>query len=142
MAQYFCHSCALAQQIITPLDASTMNFTGSAYQLEKFIKHTAPIDYNGVVSIFDTPEYSSYRDYAVSASLSGCAQIDDRGRTNLIWYADKHVGITYENGNYLLPADGVKVAFHDNQFTFHQFPTNIEAHYIKRCPICDRVIFA
>jgi hypothetical protein len=141
MPKHFCHACALRANYINPVEPGLVNPTGSQYLLEKFVRHTAPLDYKGKLSVFNSPDYSSYSDYSVTASLSGCAQIDDLGRTNLVWYAGKHVGITYENGKYSLPNDGIKLVFHDNSLKIHPFSVNIAQEYIKRCQICDTVIF-
>src|SRR6478736_6061704 len=113
MAKNFCHDCALKNGVFVPFDTSPINLTGSSYQFEKFIKHTAPTGgYENLLSIFNRPDYNNYMKFTVSASLSGCAQIDDAGRTNLIWYAGRHVGMTFNANRYYCADDAVKVVLH------------------------------
>lgn len=141
MREYYCHTCALRHAIINPLDTSMLNLTGTPYQLGKYIRHTAPTGgYENLLSVFNRPEYINYLDYTVNTSLSGCAEIDSFGRTNLIWYASKHVGITYSGSKYYCPDDSIKVVLHDNVTLIHSFPVNWELQYIKRCKICDSYI--
>lgn len=138
--QHYCYSCAIRLGHITPLSTLTPNLTGSAYQLGKFMKHTTPTNYQGKLSIFDRPEYQDYQNFTVSGSLSGCCEIDLYGRTNLIWYAGRHVGMTFQNGIYYCPDDAIKVVLHHDLTLIHTFPVNWELHYIKRCIECDSII--
>ena len=141
MSQHYCHDCAIRNGLINPLDTSAINLTGSSYLFDKYIKHTAPTGgYENLLSIFNRPEYGEYRNYTVSGSLSGSAEIDDQGRTNLIWYAGRHIGITYKDSRYYCPDDSVKVVFHNDYTLIHSFPVNWELHYIKRCIICNNYI--
>ncbi len=99
-----------------------------------------PENYGGVLSLFDRPEYSLYQGYTVSGSLSGCCEIDSMGRTNLIWYAGQHVGMTFKDGKYYCPDDSIKVVLHHDVTLIHTFPVNYELHYINRCLECDSII--
>jgi hypothetical protein len=94
----------------------------------------------GIVSIFFWQDYPLYRDFTISGSLSGSLQIDDQNRRNLIWYAGRDIGITYENGIYKLPNDAVKVVLSDNPTGIHAFPVNYELQYAERCLVCNRVL--
>lgn len=141
MSEYYCHACALLQSIIQPVDTSFLNLSGTSYQFDKFIKHTAPTGgYDRLLSIFNRPEYGDYFHYTVNSSLSGCAEIDVFGRTNLIWYAGKHIGITYKDSKYYCFDDAVKVVLHYDTTLIHSFPINWELLYIKRCKVCDSEI--
>jgi hypothetical protein len=133
---HYCHSCAVRLRLINPIDATMQNLTGSRYQLEKFVKHTAPQEYNGEISVFFSRDYSAYRDYTISGSLSGSLQIDEQNRKNLIWYAGKDIGITYENGIYKCPNDAVKVVLAENPTGIHPFSINYELQYLDRCCEC------
>lgn len=139
-SQFFCHSCALRLGHIRPLETTTPNLTGNAYLLGKFFKHTMPINYEGVLSIFDRPEYQEYQTYTVNGSLSGCCEIDTVGRTNLIWYAGRHIGMTFDKGIYYCPDDSIKVVLHHDVTLIHSFPVNYELQYINRCLECDSII--
>lgn len=99
-----------------------------------------PAAYAGVLSIFDRPEYSGYQDYTISGSLSGCCEIDSYGRTSLIWYAGRHVGMTFKDGLYYCPDDAIKVVLHHDITLIHTFPVNYQLHYINRCIECESFI--
>lgn len=139
-SQYYCHSCALRLGHIQPLETTTPDLTGNPYLLGKFLKHTMPVNYAGVLSIFDRPEYHEYQTYTVNGSLSGCCEIDPGGRTNLIWYAGRHTGMTFDHGIYYCPDDSIKVVLHHDVTLIHSFPVNYELHYINRCLECDSII--
>jgi hypothetical protein len=135
-SKYFCYSCAIRLGHVVPLSTAAPNLTGSAYQLVKYIKHTMPVNYQGLLSVFDNPEYRSYQQYTVNTALSGCCEIDTVGRTNLIWYAGEHVGMTFQDGKYYCQNDAIKAVCHNNQFLIHSFPANWDRHYINRCLEC------
>jgi hypothetical protein len=139
-AQYYCHSCAINLGFITPLSTLTPNVTGSNYQFGKYLKHTMPESYAGVLSIFNRPEYVEYQNFTVSGSLSGCCEVDSDGRTNLIWYAGRHIGMTFKDGKYYCPDDSIKVVLHHDLTLIHTFPINYELHYINRCLNCGLYI--
>lgn len=135
MSDYYCHACAVKLGLIMP--ALTTDLTGCDYQLEKFIKHTAPTGSYSINSVFDDPKYAEYKDYTISGALSGCVEIDNRGRKNLLWYAGKRVGLTY-SGAFTVPASGVKIVFHDNETKIHTYPFNPPK--AQRCKECGVVI--
>lgn len=138
--QHYCHDCAIQLGLITPIDPTIPSLTGSNYQFEKFVKHTAPANYGGLISVFFWQDYPLYRDFTISGTISGSLQIDDLNRKNLIWYAGREIGITYENGVYTLPNDAVKVVLSDISTGIHAFPVNFELQYVERCRSCDRVL--
>lgn len=139
-AQYYCHSCAIRLGHVTPISTLSPDLTGNSYQFDKYLKHTMPERYGGVLSIFDRPEYSQYQGFTVSGSLSGCCEIDSAGRTNLIWHAGRHVGMTFKDGKYYCPNDAIKVVLHHDLTLIHTFPVNYDLHFINRCLECDSVI--
>jgi hypothetical protein len=143
MSTYYCHDCALRNGFYKPYDTASLNLTGCAYQFGKYIKHTAPTGgYENLLSIFNRPDYNDYLTYTVSASLSGCAEVDSAGRTNMIWYAGRHVGITYSGSKYFCADDSIKVVLHHDVTLIHSFPVNWEQHYIKSCHECGSYILS
>jgi hypothetical protein len=135
MSDYYCHYCAVQLGLITP--TISINLTGFNYLLEKFIKHTAPIGNYTINSVFDNPTYCKYRDYTISGLLSGCLEIDGRGRKNLLWYAAEKVGLTY-SGSFVVPASGIKIVFHDDDTKIHSYPFNPPE--VKNCKNCSALI--
>jgi hypothetical protein len=116
---YYCHTCAIKSGKLNPADP--IELTGTQYQLEKFIKHTAPSTTYPLNSIFTGPASESYRNYIVTAVASGCVQIDGN-QTNIVWVASATTGFTFRNGTFVAYDDAVKVVFHDDQFKIHGFP--------------------
>ena len=140
MSEYYCHSCALIQSLYQPVEPDKLNLTASQYQLNKFMKHTAPTSFLGTVSVFDDPSYDKYKSFTVNTSGSGSVERDDQGRTNVVWYAGKDIGVTYVNGQFLTTGDTVKVVLHDNQIKVHSFPVDSFTYERKKCRICGRDI--
>jgi hypothetical protein len=144
--KYYCHKCALEHGIIDPLYpeespySTSVSLSGTRYQLGKFIKHTVPSGRSGIVSIFADPTYQEYENYTITTSLSGCCEIDEMSRINLVWYAGKEAGIIYKDGKFKGPADGVKVVLHDDETKIHAFPIDYENMNIQRCLICGEYI--
>jgi hypothetical protein len=139
MSKYYCHDCALAQKVYAPI-VDYISLTGTQYQLEKFIKHTAPITLSGIVSVFDDPRYIQYKHYTVNTSASGSVEIDNQGRTNIVWYAGNNIGVTYQNGLFVTTTDTVKVVFNDNEFKIHAFSVDSFKYEKKKCENCGRDI--
>jgi hypothetical protein len=119
--------------------ADPIELTGTQYQLEKFIKHTAPSTSYPWNSVFTGPGSESYRNYVVTAVASGCVQIDGN-RTNVVWVASETTGITYRNGSFVAPADAVKVVFHDDEFKIHGFPIGSAAFGSATCIACGKPV--
>lgn len=137
MSILLCHQCAVREQLITPLSRSDTNLTGSTYQMDKYWKHTAPTNVNGFVSVYDDPSYDAYRNYAINASYSGCVEKDDAGRVNIVWYAGKNIGVTFEDGLPVFDADTVKLVLSNDNATVHSFPVSSGSTLIaSRCSRC------
>jgi hypothetical protein len=138
MAGYYCHECALKMGLLHP--AEPMILTGTEYQLNKYLKHTAPTsDYN-FNTIFTGPASSTYHSYIVTTIASGHVQVDDRGRTNVLWVASGPTGITFHKGNFAGPTNAVKVVYHDNENKIHGFPIQSSALGVATCVSCGRPI--
>ena len=133
MAKLFCHDCAVKLGVSLP--AETDSLLDSEYQLEKFLKHTAPIKYP-YVSVFDSTGTENYKNYTVSTASSGWVEEDDKGRINMVWYAGKYTGATFENGIFKLPTDSVKVVYHGDAFKIHSFPTKQPKLRTAKCSKC------
>ena len=135
MSHYYCHACAVKKGLVTP--TITANLTGTNYQLDKFIKHTAPTGNYAMNSVFNDPKYPTYRDYTISGALSGCVEVDNKGRSNIIWYAGKETGLTY-SGNFNLPVSGIKIVLHQDNAKIHAYPFQVPE--TKHCQDCGVLI--
>ena len=136
MPQFYCHPCAVANKIVIP--AEFVNLTGTAYQLEKYVKHTVSADSYQFVSIFDNPEYDDYSGYIVTGSISGMLEIDDYGRKNWLWYAGRRTGALFVDGEYSMPASGIKIVFPEDDTKIHAYPVTSSPGTIHSCTICGR----
>ncbi|HLZ15578.1 MAG TPA: hypothetical protein VKQ08_00975, partial [Cyclobacteriaceae bacterium] len=94
---------------LNPGGIDHLNFTGSTYQLGKFVKHTLPPTHSGLVSIFSDPSYSNYKNYIVNTVASGSTEFDQYHRKNIIWYAARENGVSFLNGIPRNTTDIVKV---------------------------------
>lgn len=139
MSEHYCHNCSVELGVVEPEIPVTI--TGTSYQLEKYIKHTAPTGTYPINSVFSDPSYEMYRNYVVTTTMSGSAYIDDQGRTNLLYFAGKEIGATYEDGQLIVPADTVVVVFHDNKWKLHGFPVDSSKFRPSNCLRCGTPIF-
>jgi len=134
----YCHSCAVASGIVKPSIES--NLSGTTYKLEKFLKHTAPATaYPGINSVFHDPSYESYKNYIVTTQASGTAQIDDRGRTNMVWYAGSGIGAIYEDGEFRISANAVKLVLPNDDYKVHAYPITLSTLLEStKCELCGK----
>ena len=137
MSTYYCHSCAISLGHLRCL--GTQNLTGSQYQLDKYIKHTAPTGTYGLNSVFDVGDYPSYRDYVIHTQASGSVEVDGGGRVNVLWCAGKATGLTFTNGVPVSPTDAVKVVLHNGP-KVHAFPTGSMVFGSATCSNCGAAI--
>lgn len=133
MPQYFCHACSVSV-LVTPVFPASL--TGTSYQLEKYIKHTAPTGIYTINSVFDDPTYNAYSGYIVTGTISGLLEIDDYGRKNFIWYAGEQTGVEYQNGVFIAPASGVKIVFPEDDTRLHAFPITAQSGTTNYCANC------
>lgn len=138
MIKHYCRNCGLSLGLIQYVDPIT-DFTGSvgSYKFDKYFKHTSlPVSASSVISVFDQTDYDTYRDYIISTAISGSVEIDDKGRTNLIWFAKKPTGQATQLGQPNQSTDGVKLVLHDNPLKIHAFPTGSSGFSSAKCDGC------
>jgi len=135
---YYCLECAIKLGHLRP--ALPAALTGTHYQLEKYIKHTAPTSAYNFSTVFTSPGSETYRNYIITAVSSGHVQIDDRGRKNVVWVGSEQTGLTYSNGVFVGPTNAVKVVFHDNAQKIHGFPIHSSEIKAAACVICERPV--
>ena len=141
MSTYYCHNCGFFLGLLQPADPIT-NFTGSVVTLQKFFKHTVPPSGPGIISIFEQPDYQTYKDYIVNTYASGSVERDDWGRVNIVWCAGRQTGFTYVNGVLQSPTDGVKLVLHTDPARIHAYPTGSVGFASQVCANCGRPIIA
>jgi hypothetical protein len=140
MPLHYCHECARKHKLIAP----TMPGSGSVpasrtYSLEKFIKHTAPTGAYAVNSVFNDPSWATYQNYLVAGAASGCLQIDDAGRKNLLFFAGKETGLTFQSGAPTISCSGVIVVCSETSGKIHAFPNSIPAES-QKCALCGTLV--
>lgn len=141
MSTYYCRSCAIALGYIDQTVMPPANLTGDAsgYQLDKYLKHTQTGYYsNGAVSLFGNQEYDNYKNYVVGTTISGCLEIDDQNRKNLVYWAGKKIGCYVDplTGDIIYPESGVKVVLYNNDAKIHGFTCNPTGHLNTQCTSC------
>lgn len=132
---YHCNECARKRNELNPL-SDQLDFTGSYYQLNKFLKHVLP-NTGSYVSIFNDPDYQKYSDFIVNASISGSVEIQPNGKVNYIYFAGKDVGVLFNNGLYVMPNDAVKVVLTFDSQKIHAYPTGSLGISQAICAICS-----
>jgi len=108
--------------------------------LEKFYKHTVPPTCSGLISIFDEPSYENYKNYILYTVASGCIEVDDMGRENIIWTAGKKTGFTFKDGVLQCPTDAIKVVLNTTDQKIHAFPVGSQSLGTETCAICGKPI--
>jgi hypothetical protein len=136
MTQYFCYRCAISNNLISPVEADTLNLTGTSYQLGKYIKHTTPPTGSGFVTVFEDPTYDNYRNYIVTGTISGMLEIDNQGRKNLLWYGGEQTGFEYLDGKYIAPVSGIKIVLSEDDQYLHAYPVEGISGVILACVSC------
>src|ERR1022692_1060757 len=141
MSTYYCRSCAIASGYIDRSLLPCVNLTGDplGYQLDKYLKHTQTGYYSGgTVSLFSNPDYESYKTCVVGATISGCLEIDDSGRKNLVYWAGREIGCYYDplSGVVKYPESGVRVVLYQNEAKIHGFTCNPTGMLVATCACC------
>ena len=136
MSIYYCHDCSVSLGLTVPQIPTSL--TGTNYQLERYIKHTAPTGTYFVNSIFDDPTYPTYNNYIVTGTISGLLEVDNRNRNNLIWYAGERTGVEYRNGVFFAPANGIKIVLSHNSAKIHAFPITDMPGTVNYCANCGK----
>jgi hypothetical protein len=137
MTTYFCHECARKYGHVSPVTPSSGLGPTTSYQLGKFIKHTVGTSGYNLNSVFNDPLWSTYQDYLVAGTASGCLQIDDKGRKNLIFFAGKETGLQYQSGVFSASCSGVVVVCSEDAGKIHAFPSDLAAES-QICQFCYR----
>ncbi len=130
----YCHACAILRQVLIPNKAFTL--TGTEYQLEKYIKHTAPTSTYNFNSVFTRPASATYSGFIVSAMAAGNVLVDDQGRKTITWIASAQTGFMLKNGLFVGPTDAVKVVYVYDKDKMHGFPIETPALRVAYCKCC------
>ena len=140
MSTYYCHECARNSNMVMPITPTSGLVPASGtYALEKFIKHTAPASDYDVNSVFTNPDWPTYQNYLVAATASGCLQIDDNGRKNLLFCANKQTGQTLQSGAAPVICSGVIVVCSEKPAKIHAFPNALPAR-TEPCANCGKLV--
>jgi hypothetical protein len=138
MPAYYCHECARKHNLIAPvLPVSGLVPASGTYSLEHFIKHTVPTKDYALNSVFNDPRWSTYQNYLVAGAASGCLQIDDQGRKNLVFFAGKETGLTFQSGAATISCSGVIVVCSETSGKIHAFPSSLAAES-QVCALCGK----
>lgn len=136
MAQTICQQCARTKGLLP--EVVTSHFTATRYQLEKYIKHTAPQQLYRYNSVFKDPSTAMYSNYIVSALADGYVEIDDRDRVNVNYFASATAGYAISLGHAEGPVSGVKVVLGHDPERIHAFPVNLSDIEVIHCDLCGK----
>ena len=147
MSTYYCPRCTYGMISGSIVDPRTCNLSGSfaRYDLyEKYNKHVLNSGSDPVNSVFTYDSfdisspitYQEYENYCFLTSISGSLEIDDKGRSNLVWYAQKQTGELTINGSATGHLDSVKLVLWSDEEKIHAFPTSSVALFANRCAHC------
>lgn len=143
MSKQYCRECAKKLGYIQFVDPVT-DFSGSvgSYKFKKYQKHTTiPANTSsGIISVFQPSDYETYKSYSINAAKSGSVELDDNGRINLIWFANKETGESYQDGQFIANTDGVKLVLHSDEEYIHTFPTSSLDFFNNICAECSKSI--
>ncbi len=120
--KYYCHTCGSKLGLIR--DPPHGKIIRTAQQYTSHLKHTVPDSRFSIQSVFADPSTSAYAGHLVSAMLAGAVEVDEQGRTNIIFAAGRQTGFRYEFGQLIQPSDAVKVVQSSNSGLVHAFPEN------------------
>ena len=134
MGHHLCHPCAAAEGYLASIQTGSL--LQSPYQLDNFIKHTVPDPKYPWQSVFASPSTQAYAGYVVNSALSGSVEVDDRGRTNIVWVAGHLTGFQYANGQLMYPQDAVKVVLSTSTAQIHAYPQSSTQFSTGRCGNC------
>lgn len=147
MSTYYCPQCTYGIISGSIVDPRLCNLSGSfpAYNLfDKYQKHVLNCGYYNVNSVFTDANfdltspipYTEYENYCLQTSCSGSLEIDDSGRQNLVWYANKPTGELTISGSAVGHCDGVKLVLCTSEFTMHAYPTSSVVLFTETCACC------
>ena len=137
MATYYCYRCARSQGHVNPVDP-TLLIGLTQYQLDKYVKHTAPTGIYPTNSVFSSPDWSQYHNYMVAGAASGCLEIDNN-RKNLIYFAGKETGLKDNLGVYSATCSGVKLVCTEDGGKLHAFPIDFVPES-RTCAHCGAAV--
>ena len=132
MPIHYCHDCSRMSGLITPLPLASGPAPTSGYQLDKYVEHTVSGMTGKLKGIFNSGSWEAYQGYMVDAINSGCLEIDDQNRKNLVILAGKETGVTFQSGEFVAPCSGVKVVLSELSGRIHGFPFDV----IKESQVC------
>jgi len=117
----------------------------ASYDLyDKYKKHVLNDGFYYVNSVFTYNDfdigspitYDEYKNFCFLTSVSGSLEIDDFGRRNLIWYANRPTGVLTITGSVAGHLDSVKLVLWTDAERIHAFPTSSIALFSNRCANC------
>ena len=133
--QWFCNECCRRAGILPPTPATSVLST--AYQQEKFGKHTFGDPTARKNSVYTNRDPTAYGESIAHTVRDGALQIDDRGRRNVFRAINQPIGVTHTaHGETVV--SGEKVVFGDDASRIHGFPYGNAQIPHKTCRGCGR----
>lgn len=137
-AKYYCHECSVKVGYIQNIN-SELNFTGSSYQLDKFLKHTLPSESTGYNTVFNSKEYDDYKYGVINTMASGSVEILN-GKKNIVMAVGKTIGVAYQHGQIQYPVDAFKLVLYEDENKMHLYPSGSAGFVNTNCEKCGKPI--
>ena len=135
---FYCRDCGVRRGTLRPFTPTLL--TASSYQHEKVLKHTIPVSRSHLNGVFTHPGSETYTRCVVATVCSGHVQVDDAGRTNVVWVASNQVGLLYQGGHFVGGTTAVKVVLADDYSRMHGFPIRESELQAASCMDCTRPV--
>lgn len=135
--RWLCNDCARKLAELPPEPSGSLLLT--AYQQQKFSKHTVGDPASPTNSVYNSGDESAYEDSARRTMQEGAVQIDDQGRRNVFRPLNRPIGVTHTvRGQFVV--SGEKVVLGDEAGRVHAFPYGSPVIPKKRCNQCGSPI--
>ena len=147
MSSYYCPNCTYGLISGSIVDPQLINLSGSfagEKLYEKYHKHVLNSGSHNINSVFTYDDfdlsspisYDEYKEYCINTAYSGSLEIDDKGRRNLVWFADKPTGETTISGSAAGHCNGIKLVLWSSSLAIHAYPTSSAVLFSASCACC------
>ena len=66
--------------------------------------------------------------------------VDDMGRTNILWVANRQIGAQFDHGKFVLPEDSIKMVLYSDPQRIHAYPVSSTGFSTGTCEVCGEPI--
>ena len=137
MSEYYCNRCGARRGLLRRVPEDLIS---TPYQLSKFVKHTVLNSQAKYLSTFLSTSTGDYGSLVVASVNAGSVELDDRGRTNVIFRAGRPTGRLFSKGQFIQVQPSVCVVLTSSTGEVHAFPDSDDRYRNERCRDCGAPI--